>query len=52
MNNNNNNNNNQKKKKKETTTDTKRSSFGKRGFDEKPPKRKVNASKSRHKKRR
>jgi len=50
----NNNNNNQKKKKenkKETTTDTKRS-FGKRGFDEKPPKRKVNASKSRHKKRR
>ena len=53
--NNNNNNNNQKKKKKEnkkeTTTDTKRS-FGKRGFDEKPIKRKVNASKSRHKKRR
>lgn len=49
---NNNNNNNQKKKKKETTTDTKRSSFGKRGFDEKPIKRKVNASKSRHKKRR
>lgn len=52
MNNNNSNNNNQKKKKKETTTDTKRSSFGKRGFDEKPIKRKVNASKSRHKKRR
>jgi len=50
--NNNNSNNNQKKKKKETTTDTKRSSFGKRGFDEKPIKRKVNASKSRHKKRR
>jgi len=49
---NNSNNNNQKKKKKETTTDTKRSSFGKRGFDEKPIKRKVNASKSRHKKRR
>ena len=53
--NNNNNNNNQKKKKKEnkkeTTTDTKLS-FGKRGFDEKPIKRKVNASKSRHKKRR
>ena len=52
MNNNNSNNNNQKKKKKKTTTDTKRSSFGKRGFDEKPIKRKVNASKSRHKKRR
>ena len=50
--NNNNSNNNQKKNKKETTTDTKRSSFGKRGFDEKPIKRKVNASKSRHKKRR
>ena len=49
---NNSNNNNQKKKKKETTTDTKRSSFGKRGFDEKPIKRKVNVSKSRHKKRR
>lgn len=49
---NNSNNNNQKKKKKKTTTDTKRSSFGKRGFDEKPIKRKVNASKSRHKKRR
>ena len=49
---NNSNNNNQKKKKKETTTATKRYSFGKRGFDEKPIKRKVNASKSRHKKRR